>query len=86
MFFGKKKKVCLDGYEITNNIFFARFITCVAAIYKGKRFLRNEVRNYSNSPFCVEAVTTYVPELLRSTLDRCSGAAVAVACVNHGKA
>jgi len=47
-------------------------------------FLRNEVRNYSNSPCCVEAVTTYVPELLRCKQDRCSGTAVVVACLNRG--
>jgi hypothetical protein len=49
-----------------------------------KTFLRNEVMNYSNSQCCFEAVTTNVPELLQCKQDRCSGAAMAVTCLNRG--
>ena len=59
-------------------------LTCGAVIYKGCFFLGNEVRNYSNSPCSFEAVTTCGPDRLCCIQDRCSGAAVAVACINRG--
>ena len=66
-----------------NFIFRARYNLQCCNLQR-KTFLRNEVRNYSNSPCCFEADTTYVPELLRYEEDRCSGADVAVAGLNRG--